>query len=648
MQLKKCLALALSLILFWACVKEEFESAPQSQGVVVGFYADGSAGTRTTINDDGVSTSWSTTDRLALWALNEGTQAYTLNNTPFKVYFRDTSTSAFFTTTLSEAMPEASYTYYATYPTPASVNGTTATFVAPATQDGKMGGGAAIMVATPQSGIGALDIITDRGENDELMDGNLHMSMNHKMHALRMFIPDIDTKRYYGFGDEKVERIELTMPWDIAGTVNADITDPAAGLTLTGNGSKTITLNLQEPIGATTASGNSYDYDYAYASIIPAPANDPSIYNGVLDAKIYTSTMAARATISFANIAESHQFLAGHITPVILNCSEVINRHVIRLTWGENYLGEDIHTIYFYDQSGNEVYRITDVASFVATGIHDIDYTFNENKDSILSPLAEQTLTVKYESANAIVSNTIVMPPNLATEAKCHEIEINVPYLFFEDFTNASVFNQNGDLSATGHSASTIEGSSYGLAGWTGNQIALIESNGLKALAIRHQSECSSAVGGSWQGTYRGRADSAPMTALKSGSAVKIQVSFTYTGYTNGSVAPQVIYGYTYDNSGAIAGQWSAGSSLIDGGTAIANISGNNNTVLDGGIADVAPNSTSTKGRSASFQIANCTNTYRLSWDCYAPYDANNTSFFGTNTQQWIFIDNIKVQIVSE
>lgn len=649
MQLKKCLILALSVLLVTACIREEFDPVQQSQSVVVGFCADGSIRTRTEINEDGKSTSWSPSDRIALWAKDESTQAYTLNNTAFKVYFRDTSTSAFFTTTLGEAMPpDASYTYYATYPTPVSVSGTTATFIAPTSQNGKMGGGAAIMVATPQSGKGALDIVTDREASDEVMDSNLHLGMNHKMHALRMFIPDIDTKRYYGFGEEKVQRIELTMPWDIAGTVSTDFVNPAAGITLTGNGSRTITLNLEEPIGATTANGNSYDYDYAYASIIPAPAGDASIYNGVLEAKVFTSTKAALASISLANLAESHQFLAGHITPVILNCSEVINRHVIRLTWGENYLGEDIHTIYFYDQSGNEVYRITDVASFVATGIHDIDYTFNENKDSILSPLAEQTLTVKYESANAIVSNTIVMPSNLATEAKCHEIEINVPYLFYEDFTNASVFNQSGNLSATGHSDSTIEGSSYGLAGWTGNQIALIESNGLKALAIRHQSECSSAVGGSWQGTYRGRADSAPMTALKSGSAVKIQVSFTYTGYTNGSVAPQVTYGYTYDNSGAIAGQWSAGSSLIDGGTAIANISGNNNTVLDGGIADVAPNSTSTKGRSASFQIANCTNTYRLSWDCYAPYDANNTSFFGTNTQQWIYIDNIKVQIVSE
>ena len=139
MQLKKCLILALSVLLVTACIREEFDPVQQSQSVVVGFCADGSIRTRTEINEDGKSTSWSPSDRIALWAKDESTQAYTLDNKAFKVYFRDTSTSAFFTTTLAAAMPDASYTYYATYPTPVSVSGTTATFIAPASQDGKIG-----------------------------------------------------------------------------------------------------------------------------------------------------------------------------------------------------------------------------------------------------------------------------------------------------------------------------------------------------------------------------------------------------------------------------------------------------------------------------------------------------------------------------
>ena len=635
MQLKKCLALALSLILFWACVKEEFESAPQSQGVVVGFYADGSAGTRTTINDDGVSTSWSTTDRLALWALNESTQAYTLNNTPFKVYFRDTSTSAFFTATLDAAMPEASYTYYATYPTPASVNGTTATFVAPATQDGKMGGGAAIMVATPQSGIGALDIITDRSQNDELMDGNLHMSMNHKMHALRMFIPDIDTKRYYGFGDEKVERIELTMPWDIAGTVNTDIADPAAGLTLTGNGSKTITLNLQEPIGATTASGDSYDYDYAYASIIPAPNGDVNIYNGQLEAIVYGTTKAAKSTISLANFSSTHSFSAGHITPVILNCSDIRERHAIRLKWEGNNLGEDIHTIYFYDAAGTEVYRITDVASFVETGIHDIDYTFNDSKDAILSSLAGQTLTVKYESEHAIVSNTIVMPLTLATEVKCHEIGICAPYLFFEDFSRLSGYDINGGNVSTKERAGSSLTDNFFTPGWTGNQTSGQQGN---AIRLRTRTETL------W-GIYNSRVDSAPMAGLKDGASVNVVVSFDYAiaAELENDDCMSFSYGYTTTQGAIEAHEYikylvyeTTKGNHIDNAITV-KIPSTSYITYPGN--DVYPTKYETISK---FEIQSCTKLHRLSWEMIANGHAVDSK------NHWLYLDNIKVQIVSE
>ena len=56
MQLKKCLILALSVLLVTACIREEFDPVQQSQSVVVGFCADGSIRTRTEINDDGKST----------------------------------------------------------------------------------------------------------------------------------------------------------------------------------------------------------------------------------------------------------------------------------------------------------------------------------------------------------------------------------------------------------------------------------------------------------------------------------------------------------------------------------------------------------------------------------------------------------------
>ena len=384
---KKYILHILTALMLISCIREDVNDVNienHTGHVTVGFVAGGAQKTRTTIDDNGISTSWSAEDKVALWALNEESQSYSLSNQEFKMYFRHPESRGYFTSTLNAAMANGSYTYYATYPTPTSVNGTTATFNLPDVQDGQMDGGVAIMVAEPQTGKAALSALTNTNASDEIFDNGLHLNMHHKMHALRMFIPHIPTKEYYGFGNEKVVRIDLALPWNIAGTISTDISDEEAAPVLTGNGSQYMSLLLKNPIGATTADGNTYAYDYAYASIIPAPIGDTNIYNGELVAEVFTSTKAAKTTISLSNLSSTHAFAAGHITPVVLNCSKVVDRHAIRLTWMGNNLGEDINTIYFYDTTGAEVYRINDVASFVSTGIHDVDYTFVENKYEIL------------------------------------------------------------------------------------------------------------------------------------------------------------------------------------------------------------------------------------------------------------------------
>ena len=641
MQLKKCLILALSVLLFTACIREEFDSVQKSQSVVVGFCADGSIRTRTEINDDGKSTAWSPSDRIALWAKDESTQTYTLNNTAFSVYFRDTSTSAFFTTTLGEAMPDASYTYYATYPTPVSVSGTTATFNLPATQDGKMGDGAAIMVATPQSGTGALDIVTNREANDELMDSNLHLGMNHKMHALRMFIPDIETKRYYGFGEDKVERIELTMPWDIAGTVSTDYTNPTAATTLVGNGSNTITLNLKNPIGATTANGDSYDYDYAYASIIPAPAGDASIYNGVIEARVYSATQIARTTISLANATSTHLFEAGHITPLVLNCSDVRDRYTLHFIPGENNLGEAIQTITFYDAAGNLIYTINDVQNnMVAPGYHALDYTFSsEAEKAPYFALAGQTITVKYESEHAIVSNSFTMPavniPGLKT------VTLDVPYLFYQDFSTMSAFSDghdnpltgiSGDVSDTYNSSKSL--AEYGLSGWSAVRIGM--DNGIARICCRYESGLGFAA------YYKGRIDTAPMSNLKSNA--KVRVTFDCGGGSTdfglGDAGTSwMSFGYTTNTGNNQAG----GTGLIKTGQDV-KIDNAIASKIDIGINASYEGNLKPYNNGNGIVVDNCSPSTRFTW---AVTTSKGSSFAG-NANYWLYLDNIKVQIVSE
>ena len=646
---KKYILHILTALMLISCIRENVNDVNienHTGPVTVGFVAGGAQKTRTTIDDNGISTSWSPEDKVALWALNEESQSYSLSNQEFKMYFRHPESRGYFTSTLNAAMANGSYTYYATYPTPTSVNGTTATFNLPDVQDGQMGGGVAIMVAEPQTGKAALSALTNTNASDEIFDNGLHLNMHHKMHALRMFIPHIPTKEYYGFGNEKVVRIDLALPWNIAGTISTDISDEEAAPVLTGNGSQYMSLLLKNPIGATTADGNTYAYDYAYASIIPAPIGDTNIYNGELVAEVFTSTKAAKTTISLANLSSTHTFAAGHITPVVLNCSKVVDRHAIRLTWMGNNLGEDINTIYFYDATGAEVYRINDVASFVSTGIHDVDYTFVENKSEILSSLAGQTLTVKYESDNAIVSNTITMPTTLATEVKCHEVGITVPYLFFEDFTSIHTNFEFDDkrvaslMSADGHLLNNY----MSVSGWNGAHIKGVAGQSVR-VNVRHQSTL---------GVTRsnGRLDTPAISTLKSGAKVKLKVFFDMgayvnSGYDSGNDVFLVAGTHTSSESSALDGvtDTKAFSSVDDDATRVAGVF-NNVALKTGNIPNNFTNdSFNSEFPTYSFTVDGCGATTRL---CWVPCCSQGTFLTPNNAHYYLYFDNIKVQIVRE
>ena len=646
---KKYILHILTALMLISCIREDVNDVNienHTGPVTVGFVAGGAQKTRTTIDDNGISTSWSPEDKVALWALNEETQSFSLNNQMFKMYFRHPESRGYFTSTLNAAMADGSYTYYATYPTPTSVNGTTATFNLPDVQDGQMGGGVAIMVAEPQTGKAALSALTNTNASDEIFDNGLHLNMHHKMHALRMFIPHIPTKEYYGFGNEKVVRIDLALPWNIAGTISTDISDEEAAPVLTGNGSRYMSLLLKNPIGATTANGNTYAYDYAYASIIPAPIGDTNIYNGELVAEVFTSTKAAKTTISLANLSSTHTFAAGHITPVVLNCSKVVDRHAIRLTWMGNNLGEDINTIYFYDATGAEVYRINDVASFVSTGIHDVDYTFVENKSEILSSLAGQTLTVKYESDNAIVSNTITMPTTLATEVKCHEVGITVPYLFFEDFTSIHTNFEFDDkrvaslMSADGHLLNNY----MSVSGWNGAHIKGVAGQSVR-VNVRHQSTL---------GVTRsnGRLDTPAISTLKSGAKVKLKVTFDMgayvdSGYDSGNDVFLVAGTHTSSESSALDGvtDTKAFSSVDDDATRVVGVF-NNVALKTGNIPNNFTNdSFNSEFPTYSFTVDGCGATTRL---CWVPCCSQGTFLTPNNAHYYLYFDNIKVQIVRE
>ena len=167
---------------------------------VLGFHAGGGSQTRTQMLPNGLSADWVAGDELAVWARNSAGN-FTLYNQVFKTYGTDRH-RGYFTSTLSEAMPEDTYTYYCTYPVPESADGTVVTFDIPAVQDGKVTGGADIMIATPvrHGGLTSLPDLEDHS--------GMSMHMNRMLHQFRFFVPQ-DDEHLQG---AEITRMVLTFP----------------------------------------------------------------------------------------------------------------------------------------------------------------------------------------------------------------------------------------------------------------------------------------------------------------------------------------------------------------------------------------------------------------------------------------------------
>jgi hypothetical protein len=610
-----------------ACTKD-IDTTPAAEApVTLGFWV-GDPQTRTSINSDGITTSWSKDDRVALWAdLKIGESFYhrLYNKVEFDLYYRDGS-SAMFTTKMREAdiMPGDSttrYRYYATYPVPKSVLENLATFSLPAEQDGKIGNGAAIMVAYTDEAqpLRALKGAAGTSTSNLIKEDHLRLKMKHMMHALKFYVPS--TK--WGFDEgEKIERIAFTMPQSIAGDVTLDYTNPDFAVTTT-KGVKDIELNLTQPIGPSESAAN---LDFAAASIIPS--GHSFVDGDQIVVKMYTQNQAA---INYISLKGRTQMRAGHITPIGLDCSDARYQYVLRFVWGGNNLGEDINVIRFYNQDGEQIYEITDVATFVNQRFHDIDFSFlSEDVLHIFTDLAGQPITVEYESDHAIVTDSFKMPEDVIGSGY-NEVTLTVPYLFFEDFSGIGNFtddhddaniglNLDGDASNGGN---WLDGEDAQLAGWSGYRVGGSAGKSIRIMA-RYE-------GGAGQDAYyRGRIDTPALKGIKSTAKIKIEFDyssaykyyFTRKGELN---TPTKFYmGYT-TTEGAIKSNEDLSYTLIS-----KNLT-NENGSYDYGFVSQDP-----------ITIDSATAKTRLSWMVNTDIRAN---FWGGNGNFWVYLDNIKVQI---
>lgn len=580
------------LCTFSSCQKGAVENVGNVGRHTIGF-CTGEASTRTMMNPDGLTASWEKGDRIAVWAKNSSGE-YTLNNTQFSVYGAD-GARAFFTATIDASMPEDRYTYFAAYPVPESVSLTKATFTIPSVQDGKVSGGADIMIANPLLH-GPLD------EVQELSDyTKLGMSMEHILHQFRLYLPEGEDK----LGGEAIVKMVLTFPKPVAGKLVADFTDTEAAPEFSGE-EKSITLKLSEPLVNSTSS----ERKYAMAAFFPSSFEASESIN----IKIYTETKIANA---YPVNLEGRTFAAGHSTPVRLSFSDIQEYGRLRFTVSSNNLGENANAVRLTAPhgctwgDGSTVYEYRPGHEITTGETFEIPF---ENLDTFRT-FSGKDVTVTFDTEHVDATQTVRVPD--LTTLNFAEISAGLPYLLYEDFSGVESFN-SGDNYAMSNAGSKSPKSF--LNGWTGGRVGA-EAGMCIRIACRRETSKG----------YDARVDSAPIISLKKSTDIKVSYDYgvnnKYGGIaiiTDGNVGQNVYIGYVTDTKGYSSGD--------DSGTFESD-----NTFY---AKEYTGSYTSTPNSDTRIIHSAPTGVLRITWRSAAEYQAGTT-----NTTCWLYLDNIKVQI---
>lgn len=556
---------------------------------------------RTTLGPDG-RVDWAADDRIALWAFDASGEAQ-LAQHPFLLWHYNAEyCEAKFTADIP-AMPSGTYVYWAAYPEPATVDGTLVSYDIPAVQDGAYHADC--------------DIMTARCTGPALQEGDnsdrIHFAFAHRIHLLKITVPTSQ------LGD-RATSIELEFPQPVAGRLTLDANDPDAEPQLT-EGTSHLTLRFPEPIDAGAT---------VYAAI--APVDIPA--EGTVSIRTCAATGESR-TDTFAG----RTFAAGHTTPIEYNIPEMELRYtVVRFTLD----GDGSATL------GEPVQRITLSTDGARFDNGEAQRTFEANAEGVYTmvfkeftgDLSGKPVTVTYDSEHAVVANAFTMP-QLQANAQNDAATLTVPYLLEADFDRLAgdyVWNLNGEDGNKDHNdTASYFPEETGLAAWSGNQLR-IERNRLR---LRNRREYAAKFLGmdSW-GNYPSRVDSAPLEALKgSYPNIKLRVQFDYGGATENSVfTPTMSFGWT-ENRNALTAYWD-----VYVGNRLSNSGG---TPLDNKLIDSRLLATD-----ASWDTPLTTETciidrgspeMRLSWEANAT--GAKTS---TYNNQWLYLDNIRVSIVTE
>ncbi|MGM9735555.1 MAG: hypothetical protein ACI3ZL_04015 [Candidatus Cryptobacteroides sp.] len=558
----------------------------------VGFCAGGPS-TRTAICDDGLSSRWTEGDCISVWAVGPGGDNV-LDNTHFSLYGMDRN-QAFFSATLGSPMPDDTYIYYASYPVPLSVSGTSATFEIPSVQDGRLSSGADILIANPV-------VYGPLGPVPEILDGSgMSMSMEHLLHQFRFYVPEGSD----AFDGEGIEKIELGFPRPVAGILQADYTDPDATPVLTEASSK-MTLVLAEPLTESSAG----DVRYAVASFMPSSFGEDESFS----IKAYTATKFGLAAPVYL---QGRTFGRGHSTPVRILIEETHPFCRIVFTVSENNIGEDADSITLtapegcvWGDTGSNVYVHSPGYPLTAGETFTLEYETEEDYRAF----SGKDVTVTFDCEHVTVSNVVTMP-DMST-GYVASISSGLPYLLYEDFSEVGTFN-SGDKYSTSN-AGDKSATSF-LDGWTGGRVGAEEGKCIR-IACRRETSAD----------YDARVDSAPIIALKKSADIVVRFDYgsdnEYSSliFSNGDVGQTVYVGYVTSSdaysSGSTTGTFEDGNSFY--------------TKQYDGSYDNTPYNDEYVLHSVPAGLV------RITWRSEVEHKAG-----ATNTTAWCYIDNVKVQI---
>ena len=599
MNMKKIFTLLLPALFALSCSNEPVVSTGNGK-IEVSIGQSATIKTRTLIAEDGYSARWSGGDQIAIWAANESND-FELVAEPFTMYHLSSIwETAVFTATISP-LTGSSYTYYATYPVPNSVSGTMATFNLPSTQLGSNSMGVRdIMVARP----------TVAGALNEAKVTELDMLFTHKMHAMRIVLPEST------MNGMDITRVEMVFPTAVVGDVTVDITDPAAETTLA-NGSNT--LNIEIPAGYKAG-------EYIWAMIYPTELVGDVTY------RAWAGEYASKERVITLN--KSAQ--PSHISPMSIPVPDPEPATTFIIDIPTNNLGEQFNTLTILNSNGEVV------KSFTPRENNRYSWVINGEFDG--SIYADQTFTFRYDSPNAIVEKAVVF--NNYNHYGVNNYTTEVPYLLFEDFSCITTegesygnndYNKGDDRNQPGNSLDGI----MCTPGWNAARYWTTGS----CMRINARSQATK-IFVLFASQHYGRLDTPQLKNLKSGADVKIKVTFDAGGYIDDESS-------SFSTSGvhvALATHTNAANPIDGIPVGTSGLGQNYSTTLaDFGtthytfqnLTDVGENAFGGTFPTFSTDVASATADTRL---CFYPIIECDNDGTG-NAEGNVYIDNIRVSI---